>query len=194
MTEIYFSVDIEADGPYPGDYSMSSFGAVACAVMSNSGEVKNLSIDASVNRFYRELKPISDRFDPEAAAVSGLNRDDLISFGSDPGDAMRDFNTFVRRVAQTHDASPVFVAWPAPFDWFWTYWYLMKFAGNSAFGFSGAINMKDWYAAKAGIPSKKVGKRKVYSQLGVTARPHTHNALDDATEQAELWQSILAMK
>ena len=194
MTEIYFSVDIEADGPFPADgfgYSMSSFGAVACAVMDNDGTIHRLDVDDTSNYFYAELAPISNNVVPEAAAVSGLDRQHLIENGEDPFIAMRRFNAWVTVVAASQSAIPVFVAWPAPFDWFWMYWYLMRFAGESAFGFSGAINMKDWYAAKNGLPSKKVGKRKVYAALGIKPRPHTHNALDDAIEQAELWQTIL---
>ncbi len=54
----YVMVDIEADGPIPGDYSMVCFGAVI--------------VQPQLNRtFYSRLKPISDRFIPEALAVSG---------------------------------------------------------------------------------------------------------------------------
>jgi hypothetical protein len=55
--DVFISVDIEADGPIPGDYSMSSLGAVV--------------VDSSEQTFYAEFRPISDRFDPKAAAVSG---------------------------------------------------------------------------------------------------------------------------
>lgn len=102
------------------------------------------------------------------------------------------FADFIDYFSRIYDVSPVFVAWPAPYDWSWIYWYLMKYNdGVSPFGFSGAVNMKDVYSVKAGIPFKKVGKRNAYKKLGVKARPHTHNALDDAVEQAELWQAIL---
>ena len=44
----YIRVDIEADGPIHGDYSMVSFGAVI--------------VEPELNKtFYSELKPISDR-------------------------------------------------------------------------------------------------------------------------------------
>lgn len=195
MSEIYFSVDVEADGPFPEDvsgYSMSSFGAVATAVKHNDGSLTLLDIDDPANQFYTELKPISEKFVPEAAAVSGLNREDLWKSGVAPRTAISRFVQFADKLSIEHSASPVFVAWPAPFDWFWVYWYLMKYNnGNSPFGFSGAVNMKDVYSVKAGIPFKKVGKRNVYKALGVKARPHTHNALDDALEQAELWNAIL---
>jgi hypothetical protein len=49
----YFVVDIEADGPIPGDYSMICFGAVL--------------VDEKLDRsFYGQVHPISEKHDPEA--------------------------------------------------------------------------------------------------------------------------------
>src|SRR5688572_31712892 len=55
----YIMVDIESDGPIPGDYSMISFGAV----------LVNEQLDKT---FYGKLKPISEKYIPEALAVSGF--------------------------------------------------------------------------------------------------------------------------
>jgi hypothetical protein len=45
----YIMVDIEADGPIPGDYSMVCFGAIV--------------VEPSLDRtFYGRLKPISDQW------------------------------------------------------------------------------------------------------------------------------------
>ncbi len=53
----WIMVDIEADGPIPGDSSMVSLGAVV--------------VESGLKRtFYGELKPISEKFMPEALAVS----------------------------------------------------------------------------------------------------------------------------
>jgi hypothetical protein len=76
----YVMVDVEADGPIPGDYSMVSFGAV----------VVEESMDKT---FYGKLKPISDKFIPEALSVSGHARDETLSF-SDPKMVMEDFASF----------------------------------------------------------------------------------------------------
>jgi hypothetical protein len=63
----YIMVDIEADGPIPGDYSMVCFGAVV--------------VEPGLERmFYGELRPISDRFIPEALAVSGFTREQVMTF------------------------------------------------------------------------------------------------------------------
>jgi hypothetical protein len=75
--ERLISVDIEADGPIPGEFSMLSLGAVP--------------IDDPTHTFYRELQPISDVFEPDALAVSGLDRERLKVDGATPESAMHDF-------------------------------------------------------------------------------------------------------
>ena len=60
-------VDIESDGPIPGDYSMVCFGAVI--------------VEPELNRtFYGKLKPVSDRFMPDALAVSVFSREECLEF------------------------------------------------------------------------------------------------------------------
>lgn len=64
----YVMVDVEADGPVPGDYSMICFGAVI--------------VEPQLNRtYYGRLKPISDKFVPEALQVSGFSRKETLAFG-----------------------------------------------------------------------------------------------------------------
>jgi hypothetical protein len=41
MTDIYFSADIEADGPIPGPYSMLSFGLAVAALMAPRRALRN---------------------------------------------------------------------------------------------------------------------------------------------------------
>jgi hypothetical protein len=63
----WIMVDIEADGPIPGDYSMVSFGAVV--------------VEPGLERtFNGELRPISKKFVPEALAVSGFTREQTLAF------------------------------------------------------------------------------------------------------------------
>lgn len=62
QTEVYFSVDIEADGPIPGPYFMSSIGAVAYASRSGAHraraeDLQTLDLDDEENQFYAELAP-----------------------------------------------------------------------------------------------------------------------------------------
>jgi hypothetical protein len=63
----YVMVDIEADGPIPGDYSMVSLGAVI--------------VEPGLARtFYGQLRPISNQYVPDALAVSGHTREQTLQF------------------------------------------------------------------------------------------------------------------
>jgi hypothetical protein len=182
---VYISVDVEADGPIPGPYSMLSFGAAVAGRHDASGFTP-AAPDA--HTFYRELRPISDTYDAEAVAVSGLDRERLLAEGADPAAAMAAFVVWVEEARG--GAKPIVVGYPACYDWMFLYWYLMRFAGRSPFGHSGCLDMKTLYAVKAGLPLGGVAKRTMPRHL-LPDRPHTHHALDDAMEQAELFANLM---
>ncbi|WP_251072553.1 MTH938/NDUFAF3 family protein [Streptomyces sp. ISL-43] len=182
---VYISVDIEADGPVPGPYSMISFGA---AVAGRQDGASYTAADPERDTFYRELRPISEAYVPQALAVSGLDRERLVREGADPAVAMAEFRAWVREVSA--GAQPVMCAYPASFDWTFLYWYLVSFGGDSPFGHSGCLDMKTLYAAKARVPLRAVAKGSMPREL-LSRRPHTHHALDDAIEQAELMSNLM---
>lgn len=190
MAITYFSIDIEADGTHPGTYSMSSFGAVAC-----QSDNEPVDIFAPENGFYRELKPVSSLFEPATAAVAGFDRDVLINEGADPQEAITEFIDWVNTTSNRLNpgSKPVFVGWPLSYDWMWMYWYMMKYASVSPFGHSSAIDMKTWFSAKTNIPLNEVRRKNVYKHLNLKPLPHTHNALDDAREQGQVWQSLIKL-
>lgn len=172
--EIYISIDVETDGPIPGDYSMSSLGA--CLV------------DDPETAFYEELKPISDRFEPEAMSISGLDRELLIIGGSDPEEAMRRFAVWIGKVCG-RDGIPIFVALNATFDWMFVHWYFIHFLSRDPFGHSG-WDIKAYYA---GVAKKHLWAETSSNNIGKefrSQRPHTHNALDDAREQADIFRQL----
>ncbi|MGW7344528.1 exonuclease [Streptomyces sp. NPDC054854] len=186
--EFYVSADVEADGPVPGPYSMSSFGLAVAGVRDGGGF---RAVDPAERTFYAELKPIADAFDPEAMAVSGLDRDKLALEGRDPAEAMNGAAAWLAAVAEELSATPVFVAYPLGYDWMWMYWYFMRFAdAGSPFGHSRCMDLKTLYAAKADVPLRDATKRSMPSHL-LSTRPHTHHALDDAIEQGELFQNLM---
>ena len=108
-TETYISVDIEADGPIPGPYSMVSFGMTVAGRMT--GKVFE-PIDAESHTLYAELKPISDDQVPESLAVSGLDREALIREGLDPAEAMRAAAAWIGEVCG--NSTPVLAAFRSP--------------------------------------------------------------------------------
>jgi hypothetical protein len=181
--DVYISADIEADGPIPGRYSMLSFGLVVAATFD--GETFAPRVEGET--FYRELKPIGEHYLPEAIAASGLDRDELLRAGAEPAQAMRDAVSWVESVAA--GARPVLVGYPVVFDWMFLHWYFVAFCGESPFGFSGALDMKTMYQQKAHVPLEVAGRNDLPAELRA-ARPHTHNALDDAREQGEIFNKL----
>ncbi len=188
MRDVYISADIEADGPIPGQYSMLSFGLVVAATFDGDSFKPNEPTSAT---FYRELKPISEQFDRHALAVAGLDREALTHSGTDPMVAMRDAAEWV--IAQSKDARAVLVGYPVVFDWMFLHWYFMHFVGKSPFGFSGALDMKTMYQQKAGVTLDVAGRSDLPPELS-SRRQHTHNALDDAVEQAEIFNRLFLWK
>jgi hypothetical protein len=184
--DVYLSVDIEADGPIPGVYSMLSIGM--CVAGRYDGR-RFEATDPSADTFYAELQPISDEFDQAALAISGLDRATLARDGEEPGAAMQRAADWIDRVAADHD--PVFVSWPAEFDWLFTHWYFHRFLGRDPFGYAGCIDSKTFYLARSGLTVGEAAKGRLPAELQ-PSRAHTHNALDDAMSHAEMFATLFA--
>lgn len=155
----YFVVDVEADGPIPGDYSMISFGAV-------------LVNDSLQHTFYGQLKPISSQWVPEALAISGFTREQTLEF-NDPAGVMQDFANWIKT---TSKGRPVFISDNNGFDWMFICWYFHHFTGSNPFGFS-SRRLGDLYCGlvkDSFAPWKHLRKTK-----------HTHHPVDDARGNAE---------
>jgi hypothetical protein len=183
--DLYISADIEADGPVPGPYSMLSFGL--CVAGGFDGERFDVPTGEPAD-FYRELRPISDDFVPEALEVSGLDRERLVRDGDDPAAAMEAARAWVDSVAGA--ALPVFVGFPAVYDWMFLCWYFERFTeAGSPFGHGTALDIKTMYQQKAGVVVGRAGKDDLPGDLR-SSRPHSHHALDDALEQAELFANV----
>ena len=182
--DVYFSADVETDGPIPGPYSMSSFALVYAG--SFDGRKFRHPKDFQQN-FYRELRPIR-KFSTEALRVNGLDRDKLVKHGETPKHAVQDAYEWIAGIAGA--AKPVLVAYPLSFDWAWLYWYFVQFSSKgSPFNHSLCFDMKTAYAVKASVPISEAGRSKILPQL-LPYRRHTHHALDDAIEQAEIFGNL----
>ena len=165
MTKII--VDVEADGPIPGDYSMISFGAV---VLDNK-------LDKT---FYGQLKPISGKWIPEALRVSGHTREETLEF-PDPNEVMINFNEWIL-TNTTRGHRPMFFSDNNGFDWQFINWYFHHFLGDNPFGFS-STNIGSLYKGLSGDMFKN------FKHLRKTR--HTHHPVDDAKGNAE---ALLYMK
>ncbi|MEP3439085.1 MAG: 3'-5' exoribonuclease [Hoeflea sp.] len=183
--DVYFSADIETDGPIPGPYSILSFALVYAGSYDGKHFRRPKNYEQS---FYRELKPISPNYEKEALAVNGLDRVSLIKSGMIPEQAMEEAREWVLNIAG--HGNPVFVAYPLSFDWSWIYWYFVRFSKHgSPFGHSRCFDIKTAVSVKTGFPITDSGRSKLPKQL-VPAGVHTHHALDDAIEQAEIFANV----
>lgn len=184
--DLYISADVETDGPVPGPFSMLSFGLTVAGTYDGSGFARATPSDRT--SFYRELRPISEQFDSEALEVNGLDREQLRTTGDAPRVAMNAAASWVSELAEGF--RPVVVAYPVAFDWSFLYWYFSVFADQgSPFGHSSCLDIRTLYQAVAGTVFDESGKSSMpdFVQPG---HEHTHNALDDAVEQGELFANL----
>ncbi len=174
--EIYFSVDVETAGPVPPDYSLLSIGA--CVVGDDA------------KRFYIELVPLNDNFTAEAMAMSATTLAELKQRGVLPRAAMTQFAAWTR--AQARDALPVFVGFNAPFDWSFINFYFVKFLGaeKNPFGHS-ALDIKSYYMGAYGTTFGAASMRRLPPEIRPSNTPLSHNALDDALQQAKIFERLL---
>ena len=84
---------------------------------------------------------------------------------------------------------PVFVAYPAGFDFLFVYWYLIRFVGESPFSHS-ALDIKSFAMAVLKSDYRDSTKRNMPTHW-FDKLPHNHVALDDAIEQGALFCNML---
>jgi ribonuclease T len=174
-TEVLVSVDIEASGPSPSTGSLLAIGA--CLV------------DDPAEGFYVEVRPDPGaRWDESAEGIHGLTREHLAG-AAEPRAAMQAFADWLERVAVGR--TPVFVAFNATFDWMFVADAFHRYLGRNPFGISG-LDQKAYFMGKHGVArwsdTAKLAVRRRYP----TGLPHSHHALEDAREQAELMRDLLA--
>ncbi|MFZ2455941.1 MAG: exonuclease domain-containing protein [Candidatus Altiarchaeia archaeon] len=155
----YIMVDVEADGPIPGDYSMISFGAII--------------VDDNLDKtFYGRLRPITEKYVPEALQVSGHTREETLSF-DEPEKVMREFAAWIKECCKDR---PIFISDNNGFDWMFVCWYFHHFIGENPFGHS-SQNLGSLYKGLVKDTFKN------FKHLRKTK--HTHNPVDDARGNAE---------
>jgi len=155
----WISVDIESDGPIPGDYSMISFGAVI--------------VEEGLERtFYGQLMPISEMYIPEALEVSGHSREETLEF-DDPLAVMLRFKKWLYEQCS---GKPFLISDNNGFDWQFINWYFHHFIGENPFGHS-STNLGSLY---------KGMERDLFTNFKhLRKTKHTHHPVDDAKGNAE---------
>lgn len=179
MAEIYVSTDVESDGPIPGPHSMLSFASAAYRAD------KTL-----VATFAANLHPLPGAAGhPDTLRWWATQPDAWLATRVDPEDPAAVMPRYVAWLKGL-PGKPVFVAYPAGFDFLFVYWYLMRFAGESPFSHS-ALDVKTFAMAVLKSDYRSATKRNMPPRW-FDALPHTHRALDDALEQGALFCNMLA--
>lgn len=176
--EWYCSVDIETNGPIPPNNSMLSLGAAA---FSSDGKL----IDTfSVN--FDELK--GSCANPDTMKWWEENKEAYDASRQNTVDPLKGITQFVEWV-NAHEGKPVFVGYPATFDFSFVYYYMINFGLKSPFSFS-ALDIKTYAMAVMKSEYRQSTKRNM-PQRWFPNDPHTHVAVDDAIEQGKLFCNIL---
>ena len=181
MAEIYVSTDIEADGPIPGPNSMLSFASAAyrsdktlvATFGANLSTLPDAQADPKTMEWWKSQ--------PQAWAACRTNP-------CEPGTVMPEYLAWLKSLPGT----PVFVAYPAAFDFMFVQWYLIRFTGESPFAHA-ALDIKSYAMALLGSDYRAAGKRSMPRDW-FDDFPHTHVALDDAKEQGALFCNMLAYR
>lgn len=172
MNEIYISVDVEAAGPLPPNYSLLAIGAVR--------------IDEPDCTFYTEIQPINANSVPAAMEVVGRTLEQFQKSGKTPIKAMTAFGDWI--TATTEGGKPVFVGFNGMFDWAFVNYYFQEYLKTNPFGIGG-IDIKSFYMGLSGSSWEDTKSSKIPPEFRGKS-PHTHNALDDAIEQAEMFRRM----
>lgn len=179
MTEIYISTDVETDGPIPGPHSMLSLGSAAYTADKRLVATFSANLETLPGAAAHPDTAAWWATQPEAWAAG---RADLEA----PAPAMKRYAAWIASL----QGKPVFVAYPAGFDFLFVYWYLIRFNGASPFGFS-ALDMKSFAMAVLKKDFRDSTKRNM-PRHWFDPLPHSHVALDDAIEQGALFCNMLA--
>jgi len=182
MKELYFSTDIETDGPLPAINSLLSFGVVA---FTEDGEEldffeANLELlpgaqpDASTMEWWKQF--------PDAWNAHRRNL-------QKPKDAFKAFDKWVKRLCGS-TYKPVMVCMPSGFDFLFMYWYMKHFTGHSLFSHS-CVDVRTYVMAMRQTGYKKTSKRFWPKRWFPKNMPHTHVAIDDAREQGLTFINML---
>jgi len=179
MTEIYVSTDIESDGPVPGRNSMLSFGSAA----------------------YLADKTIVGKFSANLEMLEGCTGDPVTmkwwETQPDAWHACRQNTQLAETVMPQYSSwlkslpgQPIFVGYPAAFDFMFMTYYLYRFAGESPFSYF-ALDVKSYAMAMLKKEFHEIVKSNMPNRW-FDDLPYTHVALDDAISQGALFCNMLA--
>lgn len=179
--EVYVSTDVETDGPIPGPHSMLSLGSAAYTADKQLIATFSANLDTLDGATAHPDTAAWWQTQPAAWAAC---RTDL----QPPAQALQTYADWLRALP----GKPVFVAYPAGFDFLFVQWYLFRFTGGSPFGVA-ALDIKSYAMALLDTDFRGTTRRTLPADWS-DPLPHTHVALDDAIEQGALFCNMLAAR
>jgi len=177
---IYISCDIEANGLVPGIHSMLSIGLAA---FNENGEI--------VSKYFSNLKPISSGIeDPATMEWWKSEPQAWIEATTDPKEPEIVTDEIVQWVSKLPQPFKL-VGYPLSFDQSFINWYMVKFSGVNIFGHNG-IDIRSYVMGMMNCGFKESSKSNI-PQYVLGIHPHTHNALDDAISQGNIFINLIKL-
>lgn len=180
VREVFVSTDVEADGPIPGMYSMLSF--ASAAYLPDKTLIDTFSANLETLPYAiahpKTMKWWRTQPDAWAACRTGLE---------EPKKAMKRYQRWIKHLP----GRPIFVAYPASFDFLFVNWYLIRFTGRSPFK-GAVIDIRSYAMAMLKTYYGDTMKDALPPEWFDADLPHTHIALDDAKEHGATFCNMLA--
>jgi hypothetical protein len=178
-SEIYVSTDIEADGPIPGPHSMLSI--ASAAYLPDKTRVATFSANLDTLPAATAHPDTVKWWEQFPDAWAACRRDTR-----PPPEVMADYVVWLKGLG----GRPVFVGWPASWDFMWVYWYLVRFTGERPFR-ENAIDVRSYAMGMRRTSFHQTTRTYLPKRWFDEGLPHTHVALDDALEQGAVFCNML---
>lgn len=192
MSEVFISIDVEADGPIPGVNSMLSFGAAAFRIPEKgkfTWEARKpiATFEANLDQLPGGTPSQATMAwwakQPEAWAACRLNT-------RPASEVMPEFVRWVRGLPD----KPVVVGFPVTYDFMFLYWYTMAFGGLEdgqpcPYGFQG-LDLKTMAWCRLGGRYKDASKKNFPKHWFQGSPAHNHQALTDAIGQGVMFVNM----
>lgn len=185
MSEIYVSVDIECDGPCPGLNSMLSIGAVAFDPKRGEG------LEAIVGQFTVNLETLTGASPDQDTSNWWAQNPEAFSRCREDIESVRAALPRFADWLESLPGKPIFVGYPAGFDFTFIYWYLHNFAGRNPF-VRNAIDLETYVMALQNCGYLESGPENWPSHWVDTSAKTSHVALEDALQNGLLFLRILS--
>jgi hypothetical protein len=179
-TEIYVSTDIEADGPIPGPHSMLSLASAAYLADRTVVSTFTVNLDTLPGA---TPDPVTTKWWEQFPDAWAACRQDTRA----PEAAMRDYVAWLNQLP----GRPVFLGWPASWDFMWVYWYLVRFTRERPFR-ENALDVRSYAMGMRKTEFRLTSRTYLPKRWFDANLRHTHVALDDALEQGALFCNMLA--